>query len=99
MNNQRKRRRRATAKAVRIGLRLGLLIFTAYLTVKLCIAGIETLEARTGAPGGENFILPLIALLIWAGWTSRKEYTDMKAGGEEKHGYRTNEGIPYSSQR
>jgi len=99
MNNQRKRRRRATAKAVRIGLRLGLLIFTAYLTVRLCAAGIEVLESRTGAPGGEIFILPLIILLIWTGWTARKEYTDMKAGGEEKHGYRTNEGIPYSGQR
>ena len=99
MKNQRKRKRRKTARAMTVGIRLGLLIFTAYLTVKLCIAGIETLEARTGAPGGEIFILPLIALLIWAGWTARKEYTDMKAGGEEKHGYRTNEGIPYSSQR
>jgi len=99
MNNQRKRRRRATAKAVRIGLRLGLLIFTAYLTVRLCAAGIEVLESRTGAPGGEIFILPLIILLIWTGWTARKEYTDMKSGGEEKHGYRTNEGIPYSGQR
>lgn len=98
-NSQIRRRRRATARAVRIGMRLGLLVFTAYLTVRLCIAGIETLEARAGAPGGEIFILPLIALLIWAGWTARKEYTDMKAGGEEKHGYRTNEGIPYSGQR
>ena len=32
MNNQRKRRRRATSNAVRIGLRLGLLVLTAYLT-------------------------------------------------------------------
>ena len=84
MNNQRKRRRRATAKAVRIGLRLGLLIFTAYLTVKLCIAGIETLEARTGAPGGEIFILPLIVLLVWSGWTARKEYTDYRVAAERE---------------
>lgn len=99
MNNQRKRRRRATAKAVRIGMRLGLLVFTAYLTVRLCAAGIEVLESRTGAPGGEIFILPLIILLIWTGWTARKEYTDMKKGDEQKHDFRRSEGISYGSQR
>lgn len=99
MNNQRKRRRRATANAVRIGLRLGLLVLTAYLTVRLCAAGIEALESRTGAPGGEIFILPLIILLIWTGWTARKEYTDMKKGDEQKHDFRRSESLPYGSQR
>lgn len=99
MNNQKKRRRRATANAVRIGLRLGLLVFTAYLTVRLCTAGMEVLESRTGAPGGEIFILPLIILLIWTGWTARKEYTDMKKGDEQKHDFRRSEGISCGSQR
>jgi len=99
MNNQRKRRRRATSNAVRIGLRLGLLVLTAYLTVRLCTAGIEALESRTGAPGGEIFILPLIILLIWTGWTARKEYADLKKGDEKKHEFRRSQSIPYSSQR
>ena len=57
-NSQIRRRRRATARAVRIGMRLGLLVFTAYLTARLCRAGLEVIESRTGAPGGEIFISP-----------------------------------------
>ncbi len=98
-NSQIRRRRRATARAVRIGMRLGLLVFTAYLTARLCRAGLEVIESRTGAPGGEIFILPLIILLIWTGWTARKEYTDLTKGAEDKHDFRRSNGIPYGSQR
>jgi len=65
----------------------------------LCIEGLKTLEARTGAPGGEIFILPLIVLLVWSGWTARKEYTDLTKGAEDKHDFRRSNGIPYGSQR
>jgi len=80
-------------------MRLGLLVFTAYLTVRLCKVGLETLESRTGAPGGEIFIFPLIILLVWTGWTARKEYTDLMKGAEDKHDFRRSDSIPYSSQR
>ena len=99
MKNQRKRKRRKTARAMTVGIRLGLLVFTAYLTVRLCIAGIETLEARAGAPGGEIFILPLIVLLVWSGWIARKEYTALKEGGTKQHEYRASESIPDGGQR
>ena len=98
MNNQRKRNHRKTAKAMTIGIRLGLLVFTAYMTVMLCIEGVKTLESRTGAPGGEIFILPLIVLLVWTGWTARKEYTSLKEGGTQQHEYRANESIPNGGQ-
>ena len=98
-NSQARRRRRATARAVRIGMRLGLLVFTACLTVRICKIGLETLESRTGAPGGEIFILPLIILLVWTGWTARKEYTDLTKGAEDKHDFRRSDRIPYGSQR
>lgn len=99
MKNQKKRSRRADKAAIRIGIRLGLLVFTAIMTVKLCMIGIETLESRTGAPGGEIFILPLIFLLLWAGWTARKEYEELKQEGEQRHEQRTSKGIPQSIER
>ena len=83
MNNRRTQKRKANVKAIRIGFRLGLLLFTAYLTVKIAILGLQIAEARTGAPGGEILILPMIALLLWAGWTARKEYDQAKKGGIE----------------
>ena len=99
MNNQRKRNRRKTAKAMTIGIRLGLLVFTAYMTVMLCIEGVKTLESRTGAPGGEIFILPLIVLLVWTGWTARKEYVAFRRAyrEERRREHASNAGAIYRS--
>lgn len=87
-NNQIRRRHKTFAKTVGIGMRLGLLVFTAYLIVRLCKIGLEILESRTGTSGGEVFILPLIILLIWIGWIARKEYTDLTKRTEDKHDFR-----------
>lgn len=78
-----KRRRKSTERAIRVGFRLGLLVFTGYLTVRLLTLGLRTLESRAGMPGGELAIVPLIALLLWTGWTARKEYTAFKEGETE----------------
>ena len=89
-NSQIRRRRRATARAVRIGMRLGLLVFTAYLTARLCRAGLEVIS-RTEHPAA-RFSYSLIILLIWTGWTARKEYTDLTKGAEDKHDFRRSNG-------
>ena len=83
MDDRTKRRRKAYARAIRVGTKLGLLIFTAYLTVRILKIAIEVMETRAGTFGGEICIIPLITLLIWAGWTARKEYEDLKEGEEE----------------
>ncbi len=80
MDDRTKRRRKAYARAIRVGTKLGLLIFTAYLTVRILKIAIEVMETRAGALGGEICIIPLIALLFWTGWTFRKEYESMKEG-------------------
>ena len=97
-NSQARRRRRATARAVRIGMRLGLLVFTACLTVRICKIGLRRSKA-----GPEH----LAARFSYSpdhpsdltGWTARKEYTDLTKGAEDKHDFRRSNGIPYGSQR
>jgi hypothetical protein len=41
----------------------------------------------------------LIVLLVWSGWTARKEYTALKEGGTKQHEYRASESIPDGGQR
>lgn len=83
MNDRKKRRRKAYVKAIRVGTILGLIVFTAYLTVRLAILALDTLQARAGAAGGEIFVLPMIVLLVWAGWSFRKEYDSLKRGEDQ----------------
>lgn len=84
MDDRKKRRRKANARAIRVGFKLGLLILTAILTVRASLLAIQVAESRAGAFGGEICFIPLVALLFWAGWTFRKEYEDMKEGGTER---------------
>ena len=58
----------------------------------------EVIESRTGAPAARFSYSPII-LLIWTGWTARKEYTDLTKGAEDKHDFRRSNGIPYGSQK
>lgn len=73
-----KRKRLRIGRSIRAGMRTGVLILTATATVKLATLGWKTIEARTGAPGGELLIFPLIGLLFYTGWTARKEWIAFK---------------------
>jgi hypothetical protein len=48
------------------------------MTIKLGILGLETLQSRSGNPGGEILIVPLMILLVWIGWTARGEISEFK---------------------
>lgn len=79
-----KRKRLRIGRSIRAGMRTGVLILTATATVKLATLGWKTIEARTGAPGGELLIFPLIGLLFYTGWTARKDYVAFRRAYREE---------------
>lgn len=78
MNNKKNKKPLRPGRSIRAGIRLGILILTATCTVKVVRLGWETLQSRTGMPGGELLIFPMLILLFYTGWTARKEWTAFK---------------------
>ena len=81
---KRRRNKLNLGRAVRGGIRTGILILTTIATVKIAAAGWARLETRLGNPGGELLIAPLFLLLFYAGWTARKEYTDYRVAARRE---------------
>ena len=69
-------------KYIRAGFRLGLLVLTAYLTYYLFMLAMEVAQYRLGT-GGEILILPLMALLVYTGWTAREMFVEKERPSNE----------------
>ena len=82
-------------RSIRAGIQAGVFILTAACTVTIAKLGWETFQGRTGTVGGEALILPMIILLIYAGWTARKEWTSLMAESEAKKSYECSESATY----
>jgi hypothetical protein len=70
-------------KLFRAGIKLGIFILTAGCTVEITRLGWNAFQSRTGAPGGELLIFPMIILLFYAGWVASKEWEGFKASKKE----------------
>lgn len=68
-------------KTIRAGAAVGVLAATAVCVGWVLVAALATLRSRTGYPGGEALVIPMIALLLWTGWTAHAAWTEIK--GEE----------------
>lgn len=75
---KRKRRNKALIATLGMGIRIGLIVLTGCFTFRILLSAYEILERRTGAVGGELCIIPLLALLFWAGWTAKREHDEIK---------------------
>jgi hypothetical protein len=63
---------------IREGIRLGIIALSAAGTFEFAKYGYEIYKHRTGASGGEILIIPMAALLIYTGWTARKDWIRYK---------------------
>ena len=77
MNKKTKRPLRLR-RSIRAGITVSVFILTVLCTVEIAKLGWNTFQSRTGAPGGEILILPMIILLFYTGWTARKELAEFK---------------------
>jgi hypothetical protein len=92
--NKRTKRPLRLRRSIRAGIRVAVFILTVSCTIEIAKLGWNTFQSRTGAPGGEVLILPLIVLLFYTGWTARKELTEFRED------FRSNEGrVKYASSR
>lgn len=78
MNNRIKKKPLQLRRSIRAGIRIGVLVLTAMTTVEIARQAWETYQSRTGSPGGEILIFPMMILLFYTGWTARKEWTTFK---------------------
>ena len=78
MNNRIKKKTLRLGRSIRAGIKIGVLILTAMSTVEIAKMAWETYQSRTGAPGGEILVLPMMILLFYTGWTARGEWIDLK---------------------
>jgi len=83
MNNRIKKRPLRLGRSIKAGIRIGVLILTAMCTVEIARMAWETYQSRTGAPGGEILVLPMMILLFYTGWTARGERIDFKRAFRE----------------
>lgn len=83
MNNGTKKRSLRLRGSARAGIRVGVLVLTAMTTVEIARQAWETYQSRTGAPGGEILVLPMMILLFYTGWTARGEWIDFKRAFRE----------------
>lgn len=83
MNNRIKKKPLQLRRSVRAGIRIGVLVLTAMTTVEIARQAWETYQSRTGAPGGEILVLPMMILLFYTGWTARKEWAAFKRAYRE----------------
>jgi len=83
MNNRIMKKPLRLGRGVRAGIRVGVLILTAMCTVEIARMAWETYQSRTGAPGGEILVLPMMILLFYTGWTARGEWIDFKRAFRE----------------
>lgn len=83
MNNRIKKKPLHLGRSVKAGIRVGVLILTAMCTVEIARMAWETYQSRTGAPGGEILVLPMMILLFYTGWTARGEWIDFKRAFRE----------------
>ena len=83
MNNRIMKKPLRLGRGVRAGIRVGVLILTAMCTVEIARMAWETYQSRTGAPGGEILVLPMMILLFYTGWTARGEWIDFKGAFRE----------------
>lgn len=67
-----------TKRRVKILITLIVLNLAAAGAAKLIRLGWETWLNRSGAPGGEIFVIPLIFLLIYLGWTIPRDWAAIK---------------------
>ena len=83
MNNRIKKKPLQLRRSIRAGIRIGVLVLTAMTTVEIARQAWETYQSRTGAPGGEILVLPMMILLFYTGWTARGEWIDFKRAYRE----------------
>ena len=83
MNNRIKKKPLQLRRSVRAGIRIGVLVLTAMTTVEIARQAWETYQSRTGAPGGEILVLPMMILLFYTGWTARGEWIEFKRAYRE----------------
>lgn len=83
MNNRIKKRLLRLGRSIKAGIRIGVLILTAMCTVEIARMAWETYQSRTGAPGGEILVLPMMILLFYTGWTARGEWIEFKRAYRE----------------
>jgi len=84
-----------TERSIGAGIQAGVFILTTACTVTIAKLGWETFQSRTGTVGGEVLILPMIILLVYAGWTARKEWTSLMGESEAKKYYEYSESATY----
>ena len=83
MNNRIKKKPLHLGRSAKAGIKLGIFIITATCTVKIVKLGWKTFQSRTGAPGGEILIIPMMILLFYTGWTARGEWIEFKRAYRE----------------
>jgi hypothetical protein len=83
MNNRIKKKPLRIRRSIKAGIRIGVLILTAMCTVEIAKMAWATYQSRTGAPGGEILVLPMMILLFYTGWTARGEWTEFKRAYRE----------------
>ena len=83
MNNRIKKKPLRLGRSIRAGIKIGVLILTAMSTVEIAKMAWDTYKSRTGAPGGEILVLPMMILLFYTGWTARGEWIEFKRAYRE----------------
>ncbi|MBT9174227.1 MAG: hypothetical protein DDT21_02638 [Syntrophomonadaceae bacterium] len=63
---------------IKTGADIAVVLLTAVCVVTIAALGWETFQSRTGHPGGEILIIPMIILLFYAGWITRGGFEDYK---------------------
>ncbi|MBT9169137.1 MAG: hypothetical protein DDT19_02491 [Syntrophomonadaceae bacterium] len=72
---------------IKTGVNIAAVLLTIVCVITVAKLGWETFQSRTGHPGGEVLLLPMIALLFYAGWMVRRDYGKCKKcteGGRNK---------------
>ena len=70
--------------SIKAGIRIGVLILAAMSTVEIAKLAWETYQSRTGAPGGEILVLPMMILLFYTGWAARGVWIEFKRALREE---------------
>jgi hypothetical protein len=83
MNNRIKKKPLRIRRSIKAGIRIGVLILAAMTIVEIAKLAWETYQSRTGAPGGEILVLPMMILLFYTGWTARGEWAEFKRAFRE----------------
>jgi len=78
MNNRIKKKPLRIRRSIKAGIRIGVLILAAMTIVEIAKLAWETYQSRTGAPGGEILVLPMMILLFYTGWSARGEWIEFK---------------------